>query len=273
MDLADFDALMHIIGNHPSLQRKAEMALRSDIVACCPRTIVAVTLMYLGGQSNICIADQFGLHHDTVPQLARLGVRAILDNEQQFIDPTPFASPQKLQKLATGFNKRTYKYDEGVRTMQGCVGALDGIVIRMLKPDVPEHGRFRSRKGYHALTFQCMCDADHVFTFVSDWFYGSTSDSSAFKDTALYHAIYDKKVLVFEGARTQDAAKKPVIFIGKKLEIQYCIDVELAFSGQSFAQVPAFFDNTDFCGVCIITTMTTMFDIIIVRSAVVRVVF
>jgi hypothetical protein len=86
---------------------------------------------------------------------------------------------QKISDLFAVFSGSVFR---------GCIGALDGIAIRIYRPffsDVTDPGNFFSRKGFFALNVQAICDSSKRFLWVSTGHQGSTHDSVAFADTKL----------------------------------------------------------------------------------------
>ena len=111
----------------------------------------------------------------------------------------------KRQRLSHEFSKLS----RGV--VQGCLGAGDGIVIKIQKPtnkETENAKEFWNRKGvcalcvcvvnncvlclfagYYAVVLQAVCDADRIFTYASCQTYGNTHDSLAFDMSALGQAL------------------------------------------------------------------------------------
>jgi hypothetical protein len=77
----------------------------------------------------------------------------------------------------------------GQGIMVGCVGALDGIALKINRPRPSEAGdpkEYFNRKGYYALVVQAICDHERRFMFAAATEPGATHDSKAFKHTSLY---------------------------------------------------------------------------------------
>jgi DDE superfamily endonuclease len=88
----------------------------------------------------------------------------------------PYEDPDRLHEISAGFTR-------GKSPLSGCVGALDGIAIRITKPasrDVANPVTYYNRKGMFALCIQAVCDSKHRFMFASALCLGSTHDSVAF---------------------------------------------------------------------------------------------
>lgn len=192
----DFAALFELVGEHESLQRNHGMCRRKDVEPVAAEMILACAVMRMGGKMPRDIEDCFNLHSQAASKYVHSGMTAIRSNVDAFIDQNPFSTPEKLAALAAGFNARTYKFgEEGVEaTMQGCVGAIDGIIVHIKRPDSVNESRAFNRKGYYAVVFICMCDADRNFTYISFPFMGSTADSQAFKLTNVYKWLYEDNV-------------------------------------------------------------------------------
>ena len=67
----------------------------------------------------------------------------------------------------------------------GCIGALDGLAIRIVRPaNVPDAGNYFCRKNFYAINVQAICDKKKRFTWVS-FHQGSAHDSFAWSQTQL----------------------------------------------------------------------------------------
>ena len=74
----------------------------------------------------------------------------------------------------------------------GCFGALDGLAVRIECPSmksVPDPGTYFCRKNFYALNVQAICSKSKSFLWFSSGHKGSTHDSLAFRDTALYESL------------------------------------------------------------------------------------
>jgi len=68
--------------------------------------------------------------------------------------------------------------------LHGCIGALDGIAVRLSKPraaDCIDPASYYHRKGYYAIPVQAICDSNYRFMFFSAKCAGPTHDSVAFE--------------------------------------------------------------------------------------------
>eukprot|EP00282_Hemiselmis_andersenii_P014251 CAMPEP_0114114314 /NCGR_PEP_ID=MMETSP0043_2-20121206/3370_1 /TAXON_ID=464988 /ORGANISM="Hemiselmis andersenii, Strain CCMP644" /LENGTH=356 /DNA_ID=CAMNT_0001206503 /DNA_START=1 /DNA_END=1071 /DNA_ORIENTATION=+ len=82
----------------------------------------------------------------------------------------------------------------GGALLPNVVGALDGILVAIRKPTLEEHSNpaaFFTRKGYHALNVQAICDARRRFLFASCTTPGATHDSVAWALTQMAALLED----------------------------------------------------------------------------------
>ena len=69
-------------------------------------------------------------------------------------------------------------------TMVGCIGAIDGMAVRIKKPskiDVENCRNYMNRKGFYSINLQALADVDRKFVWYSMDTQGSTHDSLAFR--------------------------------------------------------------------------------------------
>ena len=98
------------------------------------------------------------------------------------------ADPAMLQEMEQSFADRSKS--KGV--MRGCVGALDGIAIRINCPsrrDDIKAASYFNRKGFYSVNCQAICDGNLIFRWMSIATAGATHDSTAFGVTRLARLI------------------------------------------------------------------------------------
>jgi hypothetical protein len=83
------------------------------------------------------------------------------------------------------------KDHHGFSTNMGTALAVDGFVIKTIKPDAKhlqgqEVGCYRNRKGVWGLISQVGCDANAKVRFVQTDWPGTTNDLSCFRETPLF---------------------------------------------------------------------------------------
>ena len=71
----------------------------------------------------------------------------------------------------------------------GCVGAIDGIAIQIVRPSTANSQSYFNRKGFFSINLQAMCYADYIFTYASCRAAGSSHDSLAFEESDLSQAL------------------------------------------------------------------------------------
>jgi hypothetical protein len=57
-------------------------------------------------------------------------------------------------------------FGRGVSPLSGCVGAIDGLAVRVTEPragEIPNPSSYYNRKGFFAIVVQAMCDASYRF--------------------------------------------------------------------------------------------------------------
>jgi DDE superfamily endonuclease len=96
-----------------------------------------------------------------------------------------------LKVISEGFSKRS----DGV--FKGCIGALDGLAIRIKCPNrtldgVCDPKNYFCRKGFFALNVQAICDHEKRVIWLSTGHKGSTHDSTAFGETTLSVTLKEK---------------------------------------------------------------------------------
>ena len=115
-------------------------------------------------------------------------VLEIVDEVYMFLLPAAIAACETeagiatLQTMADEFERKT----SGV--LKGCVGAIDGIAIKITKPkDAVKHW---CHKGFYALNVQAVCDQQRRITFLSTVACGSTHDVQALSHSWLGQHVF-----------------------------------------------------------------------------------
>jgi hypothetical protein len=190
-----------VFGIPPRLFRRVYRMNRDDFdnlcdaLACYERrlptsTKLSMTLRWLAGGSYldislshyVAISSFFYIVDRTLIEL-----NAILKIEFRAIDV------DYLHKTSVGFSRH------GRSPLSGCVGALDGIAIKIQEPcrgSVPNPSTYFNRKGFFALSVQAMCDSRYCFTFASAISPGSTHDSTSFAMSSLSRLLCSSNGLV-----------------------------------------------------------------------------
>jgi len=156
-----------------------------------------VALRFLAGGAPMDIVDIHGVCESTFylhlhPTLT--AIDAVLEWPGQLHEDTAYWG-----KISEGFAA----FSRGA--LHGCIGAIDGIAIRLQKPKgVPDAERYFSRKGHCALNVQATCDAMCRFTWCCPNFCGHMHDSTACECTQLHHSLERHQR---EGATLEDRSR------------------------------------------------------------------
>jgi DDE superfamily endonuclease len=140
---------------------------------------LSVTLRWLAGGSYLDISLS---HHIAISSFYHAVDKMIYELNRVLVIRFPYDDIDYLEKVSTGFRR------QGRSPLSGCVGALDGLAIKILEPargSVANPSTYFNRKGFFSLSLQAMCDDRYVFTFASTLCPGSTHDSTAFAMSSL----------------------------------------------------------------------------------------
>ena len=157
---------------------------------------IALTIRILAGASYLDLMLLYGVKRPSLYRAFHEGIRWI--NESFTFPLGRWIKDQDtaaLNELANGFADRS----DGV--FFGCIGALDGIAIRIDSPTMKEDenpGQYFCRKGFFALNAQCICDASKRILWLSTGHIGSSHDSSAFSNTHLYKLLEENADFLHE---------------------------------------------------------------------------
>jgi hypothetical protein len=149
---------------------------------------LSMTLRYLAGGSVYDIQDLHGVGNSTFYRCFYRTIDAIDDELSLHF---PLHDKSFMRRLASGFARLCHN------GFTGCVAALDGIAIKIRKPNLdetPDPMSYWNRKGFFALNVQAMVDSDKTFLWYSASTVGSTHDSTAFGLSDL-HAKLEQNML------------------------------------------------------------------------------
>jgi hypothetical protein len=123
---------------------------------------LALTLRILGGESHHDLAMLFRIATITVYAVFHATIDAI--NNLLELPGVILEDTAKLQKLAEGFVLSRRKQNP----FFGVVGALDGIALKITKPDDEQVTRnYWCRNGYYAIPVQAVVDSSYRFMYMS----------------------------------------------------------------------------------------------------------
>ena len=92
---------------------------------------------------------------------------------------------QEQRSIKQGF------YD--MSNFPNCLGAVDGTLVPILAPSEDEH-LYITRKGFHALNVQVVCDANNEFLNIVTKWPGSTHDSHIWNTCTLSQAFENHEI-------------------------------------------------------------------------------
>ena len=166
----------------PHLQTDPRGAIRAGTKPIAIVLKVAITLRFLAGARRVELEDTFGIDKSTVMVIVHQVVAAI-NNEYKFELKGPEdVTVENLERLAGAMSTRNGN------TLNGCIGALDGMAIKILKPRetcTPNPLHYLNRKGYFSINLQAIADANRKFLYMSMATAGGTHDSLAWSMSAL----------------------------------------------------------------------------------------
>jgi len=185
MDLGCFNSILSdirpILGKWSWSHRRGEPIL--------PEHQLAITLRMLAGASYLDCAVIFRVAESTVYRIFWRVVTAICNK----YEITQSYDLEELKRLEGEFRSRSEK-----QVLAGCVGCIDGLLIKIRQPSDTETAhpkRYYSRKCFHAINIQAVCDVHGRFTTFEARGPGSMSDKQVWKLLDLYRDLeVDKKM-------------------------------------------------------------------------------
>lgn len=137
----------------------------------------AITLRMLAGSSYLNIMLGYQIVEETIREIDTYDVLMTRLHLKGFPE-----TQKELSAIACGFQTSR----KTLSPLSGYVGDLDGICIRIKKPELEEnHATFFSRKEFYTIHVQVLVDSDYIFRFFSAVFTGATHDSLAFSISGL----------------------------------------------------------------------------------------
>lgn len=170
----------------PALRKDPKYARNAGTEPIAVVLNVALTLRFLAGARMIELVDIFGLDAATVRKTAAEVVVQINMHHRFPIQSAEDLSPAALQAHADTM----YARNKG--TLHGCIGALDGMCVRILKPRLtctPNPLHYLNRKGFFSMNLQAIADGDRRFLYMSLATAGGTHDSLAWSVSSLGHHL------------------------------------------------------------------------------------
>ncbi|GBG35166.1 Protein ALP1-like [Hondaea fermentalgiana] len=151
---------------------------------CEPICILACLILYCAGRD--CHVISLVMNISTSCAIRNVAeARDIVCNRRHLFVPdgiSAFDTVEKRSKLAEGFNRLTFGAARGIKTMQNCIGAFDGMLLEVDRQIVVPNDRgMRNHKTTKsAVNVQACVDARRRFTMFHVDSSGSTNDALAF---------------------------------------------------------------------------------------------
>ena len=204
-----------------------------------PELVLAMSLRWLAGGSYIDIKDKYGMSKSSVYRLRDMFLDAVIDCKAlQIRFPTTEA---EICDAARRFQSRSSE-----EVMRGCIGAIDGILIKIKQPTLKETRNlcafFSGHYQHMGLNVQAVVDSCLRFTFVCIAAPRSASDMTAIRRSSLlgllqklppcFYAVGDATYMSTEhilvphtGSNRDDPYKMPFDYFLSQLRIR----IEQAF--------------------------------------------
>ncbi len=168
-------------------------AVRKSGGAICGEVRVAIFIRLLAGASYLDLMVIFDLCHQPVFMSFHMVCNWIQRTLKfPFVRALEDEDVDYFERVSADF---AYAASDGV--FKGCIGALDGLAVRIKRPvataTLRDPGAYFCRKGFFALNCQGICDFQKRLIWVSSRHIGSCHDSVAFTDTKLYELLQKKK--------------------------------------------------------------------------------
>lgn len=171
MTRGTFQRLLDLV--RKDLEPNKEMGWRSGRLAVDADMRLGLTLRLLAGAFYLDVQVSFKIGCSTVYDVFRSTCKALMTH----------LSLPGLPSTEEEFNKSELMFRQSrpfLNPLSGCVGALDGICVKIKKPKAWEKpASFYCRKGYYALPVQALCDSSYRFLSYSGRCVGSTHDAHA----------------------------------------------------------------------------------------------
>jgi hypothetical protein len=236
MSLRAFRKLIGMLGESITLDHRRS----GNAVPILPEIVAAIGLRWLAGGNYIDIRHAYGCSVPSIFRLQDLFIDAVLEcKDMDIVFPE---SPEEIRQAALKFQQKS---TDGI--MRGCVGAIDGMLAVIKRPNLKECGfnpgaYFSGHYMTHGLNIQGVCDCDSRFIFFGVMAPGKCSDQVAFERTSLpqkistfppgYYLVGDAAYQVsdvllvpFTGAQRENKTKDAFNFFLSQLRIR----IEMAF--------------------------------------------
>lgn len=187
LDRDTFYKVKNLLADH-MVKKNEQQAINSSGSMISIKAKFAMTLRWLAGGSYLDICFAFAVSDSSF-----FGKDGCLWSTIQALDNClplefPFDSPEDLNRLSSEFGMNS----DG--SMNGCVGAIDGLLIKTRAPFLSEHSNpssFKNRKCCYGILALAIADLSGKFLMFNVNNTGSTHDSIAWEISAVKKKIAD----------------------------------------------------------------------------------
>ena len=240
MSLDAFNRLLDLLREDLMTMTAMKHGGYHDADAVEPELIMAISIRWLAGGSYVDIRHVYGCSVASVFRFRDMFLDAVLNcNALDNVFPN---TDEHLKSTTLKFADKSSE-----RIMIGCVGAIDGLFVKVFRPSMKDCGYnpqayFSGHYMAHGLNIQAICDSDRCFTFFGVVAPGKTSDQVAFERTSIHKGIMalpmvmyvvgdaayqvsDVILVPFTGSQREDQGKDAFNFF----LLQQRICIEMAF--------------------------------------------
>ena len=188
LDRQRFSSLADLIAPHVEPDSIGRMMAQRSSGSYVPSEVyLAITLRWLSGSHFSDLEDLYGVEENSAYGYI-WATLTVLDKKLKLCDFDPW-DLRHCKDLAQKM------YIRSKQTIAGCIGALDGMAVRIYKPresDAENPLDFLNRKNFFSINLQAIADADWKFSWFSMETAGGTHDSLAFKVSELGRLLAQK---------------------------------------------------------------------------------
>ncbi|KAI2496037.1 nuclease [Fragilaria crotonensis] len=189
MSFEAFSTLLDLLRDDLTTMTATQHGGNHDTDPVEPELIMAIGIRWLAGGSYVDIRHVYGCSVPSVYRLRDMFLDAVLNCKA--LDNVFPDTDEDLKSTALKFANNSSE-----RVMIGCVGAIDGLFVKICCPSMKECGYnpqayFSGHYMAHGLNIQAVCDSDRRFTFFGVVAPGKTSDQLAFERTLLHKRVME----------------------------------------------------------------------------------
>jgi DDE superfamily endonuclease len=190
MSFEAFSTLLDLLRDDLTTMTATQHGGNHDTDPVEPELIMAIGIRWLAGGSYVDIRHVYGCSVPSVYRFRDMFLDAVLNCKALDI-VFPDTEDEDLKSTALKFANKSSE-----RVMIGCVGAIDGLFVKICSPSMKDCGYnpqayFSGHYMAHGLNIQAVCDSDRRFTFFGVVAPGKSSDQLAFKRTSLHKRVME----------------------------------------------------------------------------------